>query len=325
MITALLRVAWAWTIAWLTVPLRRLVRGPARPGWSLRYEVLAHVMRHVAGLTMSHPLPVIRRLWDASARLAPASGPREVADCPDVHCEWFGPAGTDSVVLYLHGGAYVLGSTVAYRDACSRLARESGARVLAPDYRLAPEHPHPAALDDALAAYRWLVETCGISPRDITVGGDSAGGGLTLALLTALRDSGAPLPARAVLISPWADVQGAGGSDRTNAPYDYVPEGSQVRFGKMYAGDRDMRDPAVSPVYADLTGLPPMLVMVGGAERLLDVGCGVADRAEACGVTIVLEVHDDMIHAWPLFAPVIPESRAAWRRVGAWVREPIRS
>ena len=149
--------------------------------------------------------------------------------------------------------------------------------------------------------------------------GDSAGGGLSLALLIRLREAGVALPARVGLISPWADVEGGGASQLTNAAYDYVPQGAQPLFGSMYAGKQPLDHPLVSPVHADLSGLPPMLVMVGGAERLLDTGRQVAERARACGVDVVLEVYDDMIHAWPLLALVLPEGRRAWRRLGEWL------
>ena len=323
MITALLWLVWSWMVVWCTVPIRRLLKGPARPGWSLRYEILATLMQRVAMITVSHPLPVVRRLWDGSTRWAPVLRLSVAADCPAVPCTWFGERTAADVVLYLHGGAYVLGSVVAYAEACTRLARAGDCRVLAPDYRLAPEHPHPAALQDALAAYSWLVDVEQIAPDRITVAGDSAGGGLTLALLMALRDAGRTLPARAALISPWADVEGTGASQHSNAPFDYVPDGAERMFGRMYAGRLGTRDPSVSPVHADFSGLPPLLVMVGGAERLLDVGCRVAERAEQAGVQTVLEISEDMIHAWPLFAAIVPQGRQAWRRIGRWVTEGV--
>ncbi len=319
MIRALLDVAWSVLVVVTVVPVRRLREGPTRPGWSLRHELVAAVMQRLARLTMVHPLPILRSLWNLGSRFLLVRGPVTRAACPSVPCTWFGREDAKNVVLYLHGGAYVLGSVVAYRDACSRLARAGAARVLAVDYRLAPEHPYPAALEDAWSAYRWLTEDEGVPPHTITLAGDSAGGGLSLALLIRLREAGVALPARVGLISPWADVEGGGASQLTNAAYDYVPQGAQPLFGSMYAGKQPLDHPLVSPVHADLSGLPPMLVMVGGAERLLDTGRQVAERARACGVDVVLEVYDDMIHAWPLLALVLPEGRRAWRRLGEWL------
>ncbi len=240
-----------------------------------------------------------------------------------VPVEWLTPPGVDRAraLLFLHGGAYVMGSLSTHRDLASRLARAAGARALTVGYRLAPEHRFPAALDDALAAYRWLLAE-GFEPRHIAVAGDSAGGGLALAMLVALRDRGLPLPAAFAGLSVNVDLEGTGESMDTRAANDPV---IQRRFlletARHYLGDHDRRDPLASPLYADLAGLPPMLLQVGSLETLLDDSTRLAERARAAGVEARLEVWEDMFHGWQLYAKMLPEGRAAIEQVGEFVRE----
>jgi epsilon-lactone hydrolase len=243
-------------------------------------------------------------------------------DAGGVRSEWIVPPGATEgrVLLYLHGGGYVVGSVDMYRDLISRLARAAGARALGIDYRLAPEHPFPAAVEDATAAYRWLVSH-GTAPARIAIAGDSAGGGLTLATLTALRDAGEPLPAAAACLSPWVDLQGIGASMTSKAAVDPFVQKEMIQFmAQQYLGDRDPRTPLAAPLYADLQGLPPLLIQVGTAEVLLDDATRIAERARAAGVEVSLEVWDDMIHVWQLFAPILPEGQQAIERIGAFIR-----
>ena len=238
-----------------------------------------------------------------------------------VPAEWIAAPGAvqDRVILYLHGGGYVIGSINTHRAMIARIARASNARALAIDYRLAPEHPFPAAVDDATAAYKWLLAE-GYEPGKIVIAGDSAGGGLTLAALVALRDSGVPMPAGAVPISPWTDLEGTGESVRSRAAKDpMVTQSNLAESAKQYYGAHDPKDPLVSPLHANFRGLPPMLIHVGDAEILLDDATRVAERAKQAGVDVELEVWDDMIHVWHVFAKLLPEGQQAIDKIGKFV------
>jgi acetyl esterase/lipase len=218
------------------------------------------------------------------------------------------------VVLYFHGGGYVIGNNVGYREFASRMARATRSRVLLINYRLAPENPFPAAVDDAVMAYRWLLEQ-GTPPEQIMVAGDSAGGGLTLATLVALRDGGTPLPACATCFSPWVDLEGGGDSAQPGAVDDPMV-GLQTLQGmsRHYAGD-DLRNPLAAPLYADLSGLPPLQVFAGTREILLSDATRIVDNAQAAGVSASLTVGDGLIHVWQLFANV-PEAAESLKQVG---------
>jgi acetyl esterase/lipase len=243
-----------------------------------------------------------------------------MGDCP-ADCITMPNSVHGRVVLYLHGGAYVLGSRATHRELASRIAAATAARVLVLDYRLAPEHPFPAAVEDAIAAYRALVIE-GIAPRSITIAGDSAGGGLTLATLLALRDAGDGLPACAVCLSPWTDLEGTGASAQPGATDDpmITVAGLQAN-GKLYA-DGSLRNPLASPVHGDFAGLPPLLIQVGTREVLLDDSTRVAEKARAAGVPVRLEIEDGAFHVWQA-TPHLPEAHDALRRIGAFVRECI--
>jgi acetyl esterase/lipase len=243
-----------------------------------------------------------------------------------VPSEWVRPATTvasDACVVYLHGGGYVLGSVNTHRGLASHLAARTGLPVLVVDYRLGPEHPFPAALDDALAAYEWVL-TQGFAPDRLVIAGDSAGGGLTLATLHALRDRGRPLPAAAVPISPWTDLTLSGESmDALDAHDPMVRRPGLQRMADWYLGDHDPNDPLASPVFGDAKGLPPLLIHVGEVETLLDDSKRYAAAAEAAGVDVTLEVWPEMTHVWHAFGPMIPESDAAVTRVAEFVAQHL--
>ncbi|MEH7303312.1 alpha/beta hydrolase [Neobacillus drentensis] len=223
----------------------------------------------------------------------------------------------DRVFLYLHGGAYIMGSCNTHRYLASKLSRSTAARVLVPEYRLAPEHPFPAAIEDAVSVYRWLLNS-GVSSKNIVIGGDSAGGGLTLATLLSLKDAGDPLPALAVLLSPWTDMEGTGESMVTRAEVDpwLSPDATRLTPA-LYIRDLDPRHPLVSPIYADLTGLPSLLVHVGNDEILLSDAARLVDRARAAGVEVSFKIWDDMWHVFQTFA--IPEGQQAIDEIGEFV------
>jgi len=240
----------------------------------------------------------------------------------DAPAEWVSApgAGVAGAMLYLHGGGYCIGSLATHRHLVGHLSLAAGLRCLALDYRLAPEHPFPAALDDALAAYRWLL-AAGVAPRSLVVAGDSAGGGLALAMLVALRDGGTPLPAAAVCLSPWVDLGLDAETLATNAGIDpLVTRAGLAQMARDYLAGADPRTPLASPLYADLGGLPPLLVHVGGREVLLDDARRLAVRARAAGVAVTLEIWPNAVHCWHVLVPDVPEATRAVARAGDWVR-----
>ncbi len=230
-------------------------------------------------------------------------------------------AAADRAVLYLHGGGYVIGSVNTHRDLMSRISRAAGARVLGLDYRLAPENPFPAAVDDAVAAYRWLLGQ-GLKPNKIAVAGDSAGGGLTVAALLAIRDAKLPAPAAGVCMSPWVDLEGIGESMKTRAAVDpVVQREGLLGMAAAYLGGKNPRTPLAAPLYAELKGLPPLLIQVGNDETLLDDSTRLAEKAKAAGVNVKLEVWPEMIHVWQMFAAFLPEGQQAVEGIGKFVAE----
>jgi acetyl esterase/lipase len=246
-------------------------------------------------------------------------------DASGISAEWIMAANArpDRVVVYLHGGGFVMASVDTHRGLMGRLSRSAEARVLGINYRLAPEFRFPAALDDAMAAYRWLIAN-GAKPSSIAVAGDSAGGGLSLSTLIALRNAKAPLPAAAACLSPWVDMEATGNSSTTKAAIDPVNQrDGLLNNAKRYLGDGDRKAPLVSPLYADLTNLPPLLIQVGESEVLLDDAKRLAERAKRDGVDVNLEVWPEMIHVWQLFAAVLSEAQQAIQHIGAFIRTHV--
>ncbi|KLL12417.1 MULTISPECIES: alpha/beta hydrolase [Protofrankia] len=230
-----------------------------------------------------------------------------------------GPAG--STVLWTHSGGYIFGSAHGYRSFGAAVSLAAGARVLMVDYRLAPEHPYPAALDDATGAYRWLLAQ-GTAPERIVVGGDSAGGGLALATLLALRDAGDPLPAGGVAVSPVADYTLSGESMDTRAHVDPIASRETLDgLGALYRGDAAVDNPYLSPLFGDYSGIPPLLLLVGTDEVLHDDAVRVVAKATAAGVDARLIVGQDQTHIWTLFASILPEGQQAVDEIGRFVRQ----
>jgi epsilon-lactone hydrolase len=237
--------------------------------------------------------------------------------------EWVIPAGIGSerVILYLHGGAYNAGSSRSHRALAANIAYAAHARALTIDYRLAPEHPYPAALVDAFSAYKWLLEQ-GIHSEQIVITGDSAGGGLTIALLVALRERRQAMPAAAVVLSPWTDLSDGGKSWHENARVDYVINGPKLKeAARIYLKGRDPKTPFASPIHANLEGLPPLLIQVGSEEVLLSDSIRLAENARLSGVDVTLDIWEGMQHVWHFAAGFVPEARQAIDKIGEFIRQ----
>ena len=254
---------------------------------------------------------------------APAGVTCTPVEAGGVSAEWSVADGADQgkVILYVHGGGYVMGSAGSHRDMTGRLSQAAGARVLSLNYRLAPEHPFPAPVDDTVAAYRWLLGQ-GIQASNIAIAGDSAGGGLALAALIAIRDAGEPMPVAGIGISPWVDMEGTGESMTTRAAVDpVVQKEGLLDMAKLYLGGADPKDPLAAPLHANLAGLPPLLIQVGDAETLLDDATRITERAQKADVDVTLKVWDEMPHVWHLFAPILPEGQQAIEEIGTFFKE----
>jgi acetyl esterase/lipase len=226
----------------------------------------------------------------------------------------------DQVLLYLHGGGYVIGNSRGYRPMGSEFASRLRTRVLIPDYRLAPENPFPAALEDAVKVYRSLLDAK-VPPKSIVLAGDSAGGGLTVATMAAIRDAGLPLPAGAAAISPWADLEVNSDSFISKAKEDPLIEADGLRgMAAAYLGSASPKNPSASPIYTNFAGLPPLLIQVGSAEILLDDATRLAARAGAAGVKVRLDIWPEMFHVWHVSAAVLDEAREALDDAAAFLK-----
>ena len=262
----------------------------------------------------------------ATAGLSPPATTTVVpVDAGGVPAEWVTAQGArrDAALLYLHGGAYTAGSLATHRLHVANLSAATGVAVLNVDYRLAPEHPHPAAVDDAVAAYRWLLGE-GLAAERVVLAGDSAGGGLAAAALVALRDAGDRLPGGAALISPWTDLTLTAASLESRAEVDpMVSREGLAPSAEAYLAGADPTTPTASPLHADLAGLPPLVVHVGDHEVLLDDAVHLAERARAAGVDVELWVAPEMIHVWHAFAGIVPEGAEAVERLATWIRTRV--
>lgn len=273
------------------------------------------------------PIPALRQQAEKIAKLI-AKMPATIEVAPvaieELSAEWIRPheATKDEAILYVHGGGYALGSCQGHRSIVAKFVKGSGIGALLFDYRLAPENPFPAAIDDSVAAYRWLLSE-GISSSRIAIVGDSAGGGLCLATLIALKDQGIPLPAAAVAVSPWTDLKCTGESYRIKDKDPLTPEGSWAIFSNYYVRDNDPCLPWISPLYGDLQGLPPMLIYVGEDEVLLDDSIRFAEKAKNSGVDVTLRVGEGMVHCFPVLAPLFPEARQAMDEICAFIKKHI--
>ena len=303
------------------------MKGPLRPGWSWTLEASLYHLRAETIAAFDQPsIADSRELADALVFGSPALARMALEEVhTPIRGHWYTPrAGArDLTVLYLHGGGYAYYAR-SHQNLIALVAEAAEARTFALDYRLIPEHPYPAQLEDALAAYRWLLEA-GITPARLVVMGDSAGGNLTLALLLKLRESGLPFPALACCLGPWTDVSGYGESLLANERTDWVQKRMTVRWAEWFCAGRDPKDPGISPVYADLRGLPPIYVQAGGAEILFDMIRRFVEVAREQGAVVQFDTWPTMPHDFQAYGELVPEAQEALQRLREVVREQVKA
>ena len=241
-----------------------------------------------------------------------------------IQAEWLIPfpssAHSEKVILYLHGGGYITGSIEDHRMMCGLLANATETKVLIPEYRLAPEHPFPAALDDALKVYQWLLDQ-GYSSTNMIIAGDSAGGGLSVATVLALKEKSGSLPAAVVCLSPWADLALTGQSHTTKAKAEAILNKDVLHeWALCYTDESNLTNPLVSPIHGDFHGFPPLLIQVGSEEILLDDSILLAEKARSAGVDVTLKIWDGMWHVWQALGDLIPENKKTFEEIGQFVQ-----
>jgi acetyl esterase/lipase len=290
----------------------------ARDEAAARFRGAFPDLKDAGGATIEQLRLFDDKLWNS---LLPEDAIVEQVDAGAVKALWVSTPGAseDRAVIWFHGGGYSIGSAEGRRAIAAEVSRVAGCRVLVVDYRLAPEHPFPAAVEDAVEAFGWVAERIG--PSAVVLGGDSAGGGLALAALLALRDKGAYLPGGAAVLSPLSDWTLSGESHQLKRDVDeFVTREMLEWLRDGYVGDHDPSHSWVSPALGDYSGLPPLLVLVGSHETLLDDARMVAAAAESAGTEVTLQVFDDMFHLWPMFSSMLPQGQEAIDQIGAFVR-----
>jgi acetyl esterase/lipase len=327
--SSVVNVARLWLLVSLAIARRifkRLLLGPTLPSWTWRTDIAVAVARTAIGfaatvpddpiitqfgLRIKAPVPAVlgRSVRVSSSNLGSRDADRYIR---------LGATTDSATILYFHGGGYVFGNPGTHRQHLARLVHATGTTAIAPRYRLAPKHKYPAALDDAVDAYRALIAS-GTDPAHVMVSGDSAGAGLALAMLLRLRDAGDVLPSGAILFSPYADLEHTAYTIATNAGTDYLPASELSAPNATYAELTQLRDPFVSPVHADLTGLPPMLIFAGGAEMILDDSVRLRANAERDGVDATLSVEPEMMHVWPAIVPWEPAAARCLATAADWI------
>lgn len=289
-------------------------------------SVIKDVEACFGGWNAETPLDAMRADWDAlsSSHPSPVGATETKVDAGGVRAVWFDAPGAvqDRVVMYLHGGGYVFGGPVSHGALAAQVSKSANSRVLFVDYRLAPEHPFPAAVEDATAAYRWLLAQ-GFKPGRIAISGDSAGGGLCLSTLLSIKQHKLPMPACAVPISPWVDMEALGDSMTSKDAEDPIVKKPLLQnlVSMVVPAGKSMRDPLVAAMYGDLTGLPPLLIHVGSRETLLDDARRVADRAKKAGVKVTLHEWEGQIHVFQVFCARLDEGVQALDELGDFVQQ----
>lgn len=304
---------------------RRLRHGPLRPSWSLIFETSICLLRRTSQRAASLDPLAERALW-ATMKAPPAKVFRSITQRSDtlasVPARWFEPheLRSGATIVYVHGGSFIYGSFESHGELIAHLAVTSGARVLAVDYRLAPEHRYPAALDDVVAAYAALLGA-GTDPSKVVLAGDSAGGNLVLATLLRLRDEGRPMPAGVIALSPWVDLAREGGTLESNQSIDWGVAAAFARWARTYLPEGPLDDPRVSPIHGDFSATSPMLVLYGECEMLRDQVEDFIERVRAAGQPIEAERYPDMVHGWMTLASATPEAARAFERCARFVAE----
>ena len=293
---------------------------------SAEIKTVIDMLRAAPMMEGDNPLVLREGMAAATAGAPPPEGATiQPVDAGGTAAEWTDADGVrgDAAIVYLHGGGYIMGSLDSHRNLVANLSRAAGIRALSVDYSLAPEHAFPRAVDDAVGAVEY-VHAQGIAPERVIVAGDSAGGGLTAATLIALRERGIGMPAAGVLISPWLDLTQSGATMDSLADADPMVSRKLLDLcTAAYLRDQDPKTPMASPLFADLTGLPPLLIHVGTAETLLDDARRFDAAAKSAGVETTLEEWDQMIHVWHTFAGMLPEAEQAIDRIGDFVKEHL--
>ncbi|MEI1681871.1 alpha/beta hydrolase [Acinetobacter baumannii] len=294
-------------------------------------QLLAWTIRTTLRPALSPKTPVKLQRFCSDAASAIVLGPRgyqtkkqNIAQVPTVHIQ---PKTTKSGlgILYLHGGGYVVGSSKSHMKLAAQIGQAAQAQVWLAEYRLAPEHPSPAAIEDSIAVYKALLAQ-GQDPKKLVIAGDSAGGGLSLSTVIALRNAGLPLPAALVLLSPWVDLSLSGNTIKTHAAQDaMLSEDWLVWCAKNYCGPKSATDPTCSPLYADLTGLPPVLIHVGTEEVLLDDAKRLAEQAEKCGIPTTFKIYDKVGHVFQFHAGILKESDDSIKGIGQFIDKHMQS
>jgi monoterpene epsilon-lactone hydrolase len=287
-------------------------------------EVFREIMKHIplAGKTVDELRVSLEKLcheYDSGQELI-----TEKIRIGNFYAYWVYPPGTPdgTVILYFHGGAFMLGSTLTHNDTIGRLSMASGIRVLSVDYRLAPEHPWPVPDNDCMDSYQWLT-SCGFSPQSIVLAGDSAGGTLVLNTLLKLRDMGYKMPAGAFCMSPCTDMNCNSASISGNLSTDWLTMDTFIGISILYLAGAEPNLPEVSPLFADLHGLPPLLIQAGTKEMLLDDSVRFADKAKNAGADVTLELYDGMFHCWQLFSSRLPQGKKALESAGRFIRRVL--
>ncbi len=319
----IVRVLCATLLSVATAALRRLVGRRRRSGWSWGFELTVAAYRGSWSVMPKVGIVRWRNVGEALTPLHMDGLEPQLVERETEHGRITGawvepPDAVGTVLLYFHGGGFAFGSLRTHGNLIGALARAARARTFAIEYRLAPEHPAPAAHADALAAYRYLLAE-GIAAKRIVLAGDSAGGTLVLGTLLALRDAGEPLPAAGIALCPWVDLACSGESFQNNSAFDFVGLEHCALAAASYLAGTDPRRPELSPLFAELSGLPPLLVHAGNAETLVDQVREFAARAIAAGVDLRLSVYDDMVHVWHMMRGATPNAQRAIDEIGAFV------
>ena len=322
----LIRIWIASVVGLLQATLSRLLLGPTLPSWAWRTEwAVAAARSGIAAAASAKDDPLVATIGlhfktplsgsiVGTVHIKPWDGGPRTGDQYDR----VGTTTPRATILYFHGGGYLFGNPGTHREHIARLVERTGARAITPAYRLAPQYRFPIAVDDAIASYRQLLDS-GIIPAKLIIAGDSAGGGLALALVHRARSESLPMPAGLILFSPYVDLTHTSHTNVTNAPTDYLPVREMTSSNDWYVDADDIDNPEASPLKADLSGFPPMLIHVGAAEMLLADSIRLAEHAERDGVQHTLHVADEMPHVWPALAPWEKASRLALEQCALWI------